>query len=224
MGDSRRPLRHLFIPCLPVAPASSKPVPEPGHVTPAAPASSRALAPSSLAISGFTARSARAVLNWWAGAADQQVWMERTSKPTKASTSPSAERPKPVDVAAACGARWECGSGRYWAGSWTGPNSPYPGPASQPVRSCEPVRPGSAQDWNAGVSGRKKVWGSVRMGPIDVSLTNYWSKIYPSCRPAARRTRPANTALPRSLILSSPDESTSPEILPDYQGTVVCCG
>lgn len=24
---------------------------------------------------GFTARSARAVVNWWAGAADQQVWM-----------------------------------------------------------------------------------------------------------------------------------------------------
>lgn len=24
------------------------------------------------------------------------------------------------------------------------------------------------------------------MGPVDVSLTNYWSKIYPSCRPAAR--------------------------------------
>lgn len=43
MGDCRRPLRHLFIPCLPVAPASSKPVPEPDHVTPAAPASSRAL-------------------------------------------------------------------------------------------------------------------------------------------------------------------------------------
>lgn len=121
---------------------------------------------SSRAISGLTARSARVVLNWWAGAADQKVWTGRTPKPTKASRSPSAERPKPVDVAAACGARWECGSGRYWAEGWTGPNSPYPGPACQ---ACQPVRPGSAQDWNADVSGKKKVWGSVRMGPIDVS-------------------------------------------------------
>lgn len=61
----------------------------------------------------------------------------------------------------------------------------------------------AALDWNAYVSGEEKVWGSVRMGTHRLSLTNYWSKIYPSCRPAARRD--ANTLLPRSLILS-PDE------------------
>lgn len=53
----------------------------------------------------------------------------RISKPTKASKSPSAERPRPVDVAESCGARWECGSGRHGQESWAGPNSPYPGPA-----------------------------------------------------------------------------------------------
>lgn len=118
-------------------------------------------------------------------------------------------------VAAACGWRtvgvWQRETRAGKAGR--APTVPTQG---LPVSACQPVRPGSAQDWNAYVSGKKKVWGSVRMDPIVVSLTNYWSKIYPSCRPAGRRKRHANTALPRSLILS-PDESTSPEILPDYR-------
>lgn len=103
-GDSGRPLlgllvtvadpRHALIPCLPVAPTSSKlakPVPEPGHVTPAAQPHLLPLAAvlspleppagaTSLAISGrlwpslhSRLRPARAVLRFGrARAADQQ--------------------------------------------------------------------------------------------------------------------------------------------------------
>lgn len=117
MGDSRQPLRHFLIPCLPVAPASSKLVPDPDHVTPAAPASSREH-PSSLQRPGalglslvLTARtSSRSRQLVGRGPPINSFGRRRASKPTKASRSPSAKGPRPVDVAASCGARWECGS------------------------------------------------------------------------------------------------------------------
>lgn len=229
MGDSRQPLRHFLIPCLPVAPASSKPVPEPDHVTPAAPASSREHPSSlqrpgalglSLVLTARTSSGSRQLVG--RGPPINSCGRRRASKPTKASRSPSAEGPRPVDVAASCGARWECGS--VAAGDMPGKLG---GPQQSLPRACllaRQARP--AQDWNADVSGKKKVWGSVRMGPVDVSLTSDWSKIYPSCRPAARRD--ANTTQPRSLILSTDERALVPRpcqtTSTSTTAPVVCCG